>query len=410
MSTKGAKVSDSPASALRVEPSTTAPNNQKPYKATRASDVSICYRCGNKGTSPTNVRMQRIRAKLFKSSFSLLRGLRQDRHLAKKTRALILFASVIKVPPSVVPLRVNGHQCDAVLDSGSQVTIIFETWYKQHLSDVLIHPVSGLAIWGLSETSYPYLGYVVVEVEFPERVSGSKESISVLALICPGQAWNFVRGGLRFKAVFTGKRQRRNPRYQLGQCGRGIKATVASGQIYFLGAQGQIARARGPWPSWPSTPDQIPVILGTNASLFKRLAKICKEAAAETLGIRVDETVQNTTQVTCEGEDIGCIQWMGPGPLTLPAGEECRAVCCVKMEKPLDNEVLMVDASPTDPLLAGVLLQPMVVPSSEVMNHFRVVVRNESVRDTVLPVGTVMEICVLLIRNDCSTAQVHLKD
>ena len=55
-------------------------------------------------------------------------------------------------PPSVVHLRVNGQKCDTVLDSGSQVTIIFKKRYKQHLADVTIHPVSGLAIRGLSES------------------------------------------------------------------------------------------------------------------------------------------------------------------------------------------------------------------------------------------------------------------
>lgn len=49
-------------------------------------------------------------------------------------------------PTSFISLKVNQHECDALLDSGSQVTIIFEAWYKQHLSDVPIHPVTGLAI------------------------------------------------------------------------------------------------------------------------------------------------------------------------------------------------------------------------------------------------------------------------
>ena len=81
--------------------------------------------------------------------------------------------------------------------------------------------------------------------------------------------------------------------------------------------------------------------------------------------------------------------WTGRGPLTLPAGGDRRAVCQVMLEKPLDKDVLMVDAS--TPLPAGVLLQPMIVPSSEVdVDHFSVLVRNESVRETVLPVGTVM--------------------
>ncbi|KAJ8385585.1 hypothetical protein AAFF_G00184470 [Aldrovandia affinis] len=82
---------------------------------------------------------------------------------------------------------------------------------------------------------------------------------------------------------------------------------------------------------------------------------------------------------------------MGPGPLTVPAGGECRAECSVELEKPLDNEVLMVEASDEFSLPAGVLLQPMIVHSLEVdVNHFTVVMHNESVRDTVIPVGTVM--------------------
>ena len=48
------------------------------------------------------------------------------------------------------------------------------------------------------------------------------------------------------KAVLTGKTQTRKPQNQLGQCGRGIKATVASGQIFFSRAQGH----EGHGPSW----------------------------------------------------------------------------------------------------------------------------------------------------------------
>lgn len=76
-------------------------------------------------------------------------------------------------PPSIVPVKVNGHSCDGLFNSGSQVTIIFETWYQTYLSDVPICPISGLALWGLSEfeTSYPYHGYVVVDVEYPAKVA-----------------------------------------------------------------------------------------------------------------------------------------------------------------------------------------------------------------------------------------------
>lgn len=60
-------------------------------------------------------------------------------------------------------LKVNGHMCNALFDSSSQVSIIFDSWYKRYLSDI-IQPVSRLDIFVLSDSSYPYLGHVVVEV------------------------------------------------------------------------------------------------------------------------------------------------------------------------------------------------------------------------------------------------------
>lgn len=131
-------------------------------------------------------------------------------------------------PPTTVQLLINGQPWSALLDSGSQVTIIFEKWYRKYLSEVPVHPVSGLAVWGLSGSSYPYIGYVEVDIEFQEKAIGGAESLSVLALISPG----------------------------------------------------------------PTSPDQTAVIIGTNASLFTRLAQICKESTgtdiAHTLGIQVE--------------------------------------------------------------------------------------------------------------------------
>ncbi len=75
-------------------------------------------------------------------------------------------------PSSTLDIKICGHPCSALLDSGSQVTIIFEKWYNQYLSEIPIHPVNGLAIWWLSESSYPYKGYVVVDLEIPKDPIG----------------------------------------------------------------------------------------------------------------------------------------------------------------------------------------------------------------------------------------------
>ncbi|KAI3375871.1 hypothetical protein L3Q82_003756 [Scortum barcoo] len=240
-------------------------------------------------------------------------------------------------PPSIVPLKVNGHRCEALFDSGSQVTIIFESWYHTYLPDVPIHPVSGLALWGLSESeiSYPYRGYVVVDIEYPVSVAGTRQTVTVLALICP---------------------------------------------------QSRSA-------------DQTPIIIGTNASHIRRLVQQCRDHGidiTQTLGIQVcckENSLGSPSTATTLGEedDVGCVLWQGPGPLTLPPGGDCSAVCKVEYKHQVDKEILMVDSSPVSPLPVGVLFQPMVVHSEEVnVSYFRVLVQNESLTETVIPVGTVI--------------------
>ncbi|KAI3376828.1 hypothetical protein L3Q82_000402 [Scortum barcoo] len=147
-------------------------------------------------------------------------------------------------PPSLVPIKVN---------------------------------VSGLAIWGLSDASYPYLRYVVVDMEFPENVTGVKKTITVLALICP---------------------------------------------------------------SSPS-PEQSPVILGTNANMFRRSAQLCQDTAGvdigQTLGIQAKTSVSLPNQLTLDEEEdeVGSVKWMGPGSLNLPPGGECCAICEVELKRPV---------------------------------------------------------------------------
>lgn len=41
-------------------------------------------------------------------------------------------------PSSICTIKVNGFTCDALMDLGPNVTIIFEGWYEKHLSHVPI--------------------------------------------------------------------------------------------------------------------------------------------------------------------------------------------------------------------------------------------------------------------------------
>lgn len=344
-----------PATTLPVEASRTGHTMVKYHKLNNSSEEFYCYRCGENGHFSSKCKSPENLSKVIQKLIQSLRRAKwrdsNSGDVDPGTANCSVKRSVVEVrgdrlipkgligPTSVVLLRVNGHSYDALLDSGSQVTIIFEDWYRRYLSDLKIHPVTGLAIWGLSESNYPYLGYVMVDLEFPEKISRTHETISVFALICPG----------------------------------------------------------------PSSPDRTPVILGTNANLFKWLAQLCKDRAgvdlAQTLGIAVDTAAEdlllNTAKLTSEcttAEDhVGSVIWQGPGSLNLPADRDCCAICSVELTVPLESEVLMVEASPSVTLSVGVLLQPMVVSSNGVeVNNFTVLIHSESKRSTVIPAGTVV--------------------
>lgn len=77
-------------------------------------------------------------------------------------------------------------QCESILDSGSQVTTISETFHASHLSSLPVQPIhSLLEIEGAGGQTVPYLGYVEANLTFPHTVAGTEVELTVLALIVP---------------------------------------------------------------------------------------------------------------------------------------------------------------------------------------------------------------------------------
>ena len=315
------------------------------------NEERFCYRCGENGhlaskcNKPENQNkvIQRLLQALKKAKNS---NLQTKTETQAKDPSCTVRKSAVDIcestglpegligPPSIEPLKVNGHLCDALLDSGSRVSIIFESWYRKFLSSIPIYPVTKLDIWGLSDSSYPYLGYVVVDMEFPKKVTGAPTTMSVLALICPD----------------------------------------------------------------PPGPDQTPVIIGTNAkaSLSKRLSQLCSDTPgipAHTFGIQSHCPNSKSSDFTPAQDDevVGFVKWEGPGTLTVPAGSSVKANCSVMLNQPLPKEILMVEAPLNNPLPAEVLVQPMVMPSSLIeQNQCTVLIQNESRKNVTLSVGTVV--------------------
>ncbi|KAJ8340547.1 hypothetical protein SKAU_G00351800 [Synaphobranchus kaupii] len=200
---------------------------------------------------------------------------------------------------------------------------------KTEIKELRSMIVSGLAIWGLSETCYPYKGYVVVDMEFPKDMCGVQETIAVLALVCPD----------------------------------------------------------------PRSPDQVPVIIGTNASLFKRLAELSKGTAGGQTAhsLRIQPLFTQVQMQKPADDVVGQVTWIGPGPLTIAPGRECYAACRVETQQPIPKDILLVETPETLTLPAGVLVPPVVLsPSAIAFNNVTVLLQNESMRKMSIPVGTVL--------------------
>lgn len=116
---------------------------------------------------------------------------------SKRKQRANLKQSYMKKPTYNLPKGLVGSKCTALvkiagvdysclLDTGSQVTTIPESFYKQHLSGQDIKPLNNLLeVEGAAGQSVPYLGYIEVAVTFPKDFLEIDIEIPTLALVVP---------------------------------------------------------------------------------------------------------------------------------------------------------------------------------------------------------------------------------
>ncbi len=86
---------------------------------------------------------------------------------------------------------IDGHPCRALLDTGSQVTSISESFYKGHLSHHMIQSVDKLLkVVGITGQAVQFLGYIEVDLKFPESESGTNTSQKAFVLVVPDTKYN----------------------------------------------------------------------------------------------------------------------------------------------------------------------------------------------------------------------------
>ena len=86
--------------------------------------------------------------------------------------------------PNVVEVYVDGAPCLCLLDTGSQVTCIAESFFRT-LPDRKLKPLEDLEVTGAGGQEVPYLGFTEIDITIPKKDAGVDVTTTVLALVCP---------------------------------------------------------------------------------------------------------------------------------------------------------------------------------------------------------------------------------
>lgn len=80
----------------------------------------------------------------------------------------------------------NDINMSCLIDSGSQVTVVTESFHRQYLSNLPLEQLdTALNITGAGGQTVPYLGVIRVRLRLPEEVAGTSAEVDTLAVVCP---------------------------------------------------------------------------------------------------------------------------------------------------------------------------------------------------------------------------------
>uniref|UniRef100_A0A674CT74 Gypsy retrotransposon integrase-like protein 1 n=1 Tax=Salmo trutta TaxID=8032 RepID=A0A674CT74_SALTR len=235
-------------------------------------------------------------------------------------------------PSSVVPVQIEGIYAKALLDSGSQITLLYRSFYDKYLTHLPLIPIGNLEIWGLSSDQYPYDGYLSLKLEFSGSVVGVAETMEALVLVCPD----------------------------------------------------------------PAMKGDVSILVGTNTSVVRRLMTACKEKEGEgflsTLQVHpaIKEAYERLIESSTDDEEKrGTVWFAQTKPVTLPPGGQMRVTGIPKFPGIPSTQAILVER-PEEPRFPDELLVRPEIQTVAVVSSRRITltVRNVSTKEITLKRGT----------------------
>lgn len=259
-----------------------------------------------------------------------------ERSRTPKKRSLHNKSATVKLPKGLIgakytaQVQINGQSCNCLLDTGSQVTTVSQTFYENNLSHLELHSIHDLLeVEAANGQSVPYSGYIGVDITFPKNCFGTELTVSSLALIVPD-----------------------------------TRSSVQSS-----------------------------LLIGTNTLdlLFESLSLTDTDLSSLPYGYRVVLSVLQQRHMQKENGSLGLVRLSGKEPEIIPAGQSRVLEGSVHVDTKTPDKWIVVECPATSSLPGGVLVTNCLLTFPEKPSQkLPVVLRNESRHDIVIPAKSVI--------------------
>ncbi|KAL6459833.1 hypothetical protein MHYP_G00315920 [Metynnis hypsauchen] len=251
---------------------------------------------------------------------------------------------------STAQVTVKGKEVNCLLDSGSQVTTVPDSFYKQHLSEQKIKPIHDLLeVEGANGQLVPYLGYIEMTITFPRDFIGIPIDVNTLALVVPDTSQSLVLIGTNTLDILF--------------------------------------------------------------DIYSETDLTCRQALPH--GYKVVFKVIELRRKQATNHHQGVVKMQGQIPQVIPAGETVVVEGVALVSGLQDEKSVVIEYPSSSPLPGGLLVKAGLVDFPRLRPHkLPVIISNESDHDVVIPAKcTIAEVSAyqtILSKEQCMTKQSEL--